>query len=141
MNDHDTVPTTNADIVSANLVLNAIVGDINDPGKSLAELLETMATMSRNIGGDHRAASSDWNDAIPTIVNKTDKEIQELVSRQELAIGETWAQRWMLMHLAKHLQDELERQCIESPAATAIESIVYTDDGRVETWSLRKTDK
>lgn len=56
----------------------------------------------------------------------------------QLVFGETWAQRWLLMHLAKHLHDELEMRRLDSPAATAIEKIVFDEvDGSVTTWAVR----
>ena len=96
-----------------------------------------MATISRNIGGDHRAATSDWQDATADLAANSEADIKDLVNRQELAIGDTWAQRWMLTHMAKHLFQELERQCLDSPAATAIANVTYSDDGTVESWAQR----
>ena len=136
MENSQTTPNSNADNVALNLVMNAIVGEINTPGQSLAELFDRMSAISRNIGGDYRAASTDWKDFVSDIGESNKTEIKDVVNRQERTIAETWAQQWMLMQLAKRLYQELEMRCIESPAATAIEKIVYDDEGRVLQWML-----
>lgn len=83
------------------------------------------------------AAGRDWKDAVSDVGSADEAEIKNLVNRQELAIGDTWAQQWMLMQLAKHLYHELEMRCLESPAATAIEKVVYDDNGNVVRWTMR----
>ena len=130
-------PESNADIIALNLVHHAIVDDINDPGNAVATLLERMSAMSRNIGGDERAANADWRGAVSDLENASNSEIEPLVNRQVLAIGDTWSQRWMIMHMAKYLYHELERVCMDHPAASAIESISYTDDGGLDAWKQR----
>ena len=114
MDTSSQIPESNADIVALNLVYHAIIDDINDPGKAIAVLLESMARISRNIGGDERAANADWRAVVSDSSSVELSEVRPLVNRQELAIGDTWAQRWMLMHMAKHLFEELERVCMES---------------------------
>lgn len=139
-------PESNADIVAYKLVYRAVVDDINDPGNAIALLFESMAAISRDIGGDQRAAIADWNSVVPDLHGVEFSEMQPvelpqvppLVNRQALAMAEAWAKRWMLMHMAKHLCEELERVCMESPAASAIESIEYDESGRkVESWKGR----
>lgn len=137
MEHAELTPDSNADNVALNLVMNAIVGEINTPGESLAGLLDRMAAISRNVGGDFRGAGSDWKEAVSGIGTINETEIKNLVNRQELAMGDTWAQQWMLMQLAKRLYEELEMRCLESPAAVAIESIEYDNDGSVLRWTMR----
>ena len=137
MEDAQVTPDSNADNVALNLVINAIVDEINTPGESLARLFDRMSAISRNVGGDFRVAGSDWNDAVSYIGAVDETEIKNLVNRQELAMGDTWAQHWMLMQLAKHLYEELEMRCLNSPAATAIERIEYDHDGSVLRWTTR----
>lgn len=137
MEDSQVTPDSNAENVALNLVINAIVGEINTPGESLARLFDRMSAISRNVGGDVRAVGIDWKEAVSDIGSINETEIKNLVNRQEFAIGDTWAQTWMLMQLARHLYEELKMRCLESPAATAIERIEYGDDGSVLRWTMR----
>lgn len=137
MDKSSKMPDSNADIVALNLVYHAIVDDLNDPGNAVAALLESMAKISRNIGGDQHATDTDWQSGTCDLTSVELSELGLLVNRQELTMGGIWAQRWMLMHMAKHLCEELERVCMESPTASAIESITYNDSGAVEAWKER----
>lgn len=131
------IPDSNADIVAFNLVCDAVVDNIIDPGTAVAGLLEIMAAMSRNVGGDINAAKSDWHDSMSELAQARNPDFGPIVNRQELTIAEIWAQRWMLANIAKHLYLELERTCMESPAAAAIQSVTYSNSGAVETWKKR----
>lgn len=131
------IPDSNADIVAFNLVCGAIVDNVTNPGTAIARLLEIMAAMSRNVGGDVHAANTDWHGSLSELADGRNPDFAPIVNRQELTIGEIWAQQWMLAHIAKHLYLELERTCMESPAAPAIQSVMYSNAGTVETWKKR----
>lgn len=82
----DRLPESNADAVALNLVHNAIVDDINTPGEPIAELLESMVAIARNIGGDRRSATADWQDALSRL---DPTEASDLGDRQLTHCGET----------------------------------------------------
>jgi len=131
------LPESNASIVAHDLVFNAMVDDVTNPGEALALLFEKMAVMARNIGGEYRAARADGEQ----LLSAADAEIEATIRRQEFAFGESWAQRWMLCLMTKCLYGDLERDCLNSPAASAIASVKYADDGTVETWRIRRRDQ
>ena len=131
-------PESNASNVAFNLVSHAMVDEHISPGEALAQLFEKMANITRNVAGDQRVASSDWNEGFVGLKAKSDEELSELFGRQELAIGETWAQQWLLTHIAKVFYEEMERLCLASPVATAMKSVVYDASGKVESWSLHE---
>jgi hypothetical protein len=128
-------PESNADQVALNLVINAMVDEVTKPGESLAQLFDRMAAMARDIGGDSRAATSDWQGALD---NWDDSEAKPLMARQDQAIGDTFAKRWMLCEMVKRLHENLEEDCLEHVAASKIERITYADDGTLESWSFRR---
>lgn len=130
-----TLPESNADQVALNLVVNAIVDEVTTPGASLAKLFDWMAAMARDIGGDFRAATADWQGALD---NWDESEATPLANRQGQAMGDTWAKRWLLCEMVKRLHEDLERTCLEHPAASKIERVTYGDDGTLESWSLRR---
>ena len=129
------VPESNVDIVALNLVMNAVVDDVMKPGDALAELFDRMATMARNIGGDHRIAMADWQELLD---NFSDSEVESVMRRQEFAFCEAWAQRWLLCQMVKFIHSNLENDCLKSSAASAIESVIYNNDGTVESWKIRQ---
>ena len=77
-----TAPESNVDIVAPNLVMNAVIDDVLKPGDALAELFDQMATMARNIGGDHRVAMADWQELLD---NFSDSEVKSVLRRQEFS--------------------------------------------------------
>jgi len=131
----DPLPKSNADQVALNLVVNAMVDEVSRPGEALAELFDRMATMARDIGGDARAATADWQGALD---NWDDSEAKPLMARQDQAIGDTWAKRWMLCEMVKRLHENLEHDCLEHVAASKIERVTYSDDGRLESWTFKQ---
>jgi len=126
------IPDSNVDIVAFNLVNGAIIDDVNNPGTAIASLLEAMAGMCRNMGAEIQSANKDWQDSMLDVA-----EARNAVDRQGLTLGNTWALSWLVTHMAKRLYHELERTCMESPVASAIESITYSNSGDVETWKTR----
>ncbi len=129
------LPESNAEIVAFNIVDHAVVDDLNTPGEAIALLLEKMAAISRDIGGDFRAGNADWRQMVD---KGDDAEIKPTVDRIALAIGDTWAKRWILCMMTKHLSEALENSCLDSPASTVIESISYGQDGSIQSWTQRK---
>ena len=129
------LPESNADLVALNIVDNAIVDDFNSPGEALARLFEQMAAMSRDISGDYRVATADWEKLIESM---DQSEIGPTIGRQEQAFGDTWAKRWMLCVMAKTLHKQLEYRCLDHPAASKIQRVIYAEDGSLESWSLRR---
>ncbi|MEX2140887.1 MAG: hypothetical protein WD894_16605 [Pirellulales bacterium] len=134
----DQLPRSNADTVAFQLVSDAVIDDVLSPGAGLARLLDKMAVLSREVAGEHGAAKVDWQELVTRLNKADDSEIKSTVGRQELTFGNMWSTNWMLSKLAKHLYEEIERLCLDSPASSAIESIEYADDGTVRSWSLRR---
>ena len=132
------LPQSNADIVALNLVYDAFIDEINTPGQSLAQLLEQMASLSRDIGGDFHAGGADWEQMLEQPQDAIESEFEPTVGRQALTIGDIWAKRWMLCMMAKHIHAKLEEECLDHPAASKIEVIAYGEDGSVDSWSTRK---
>lgn len=130
----DTLPESNGDNVALNLVVHAIVDEINTPGEALAGLLDRMAAMSRDIGGDFRVATADWHEMLKI---GDEIEIKPVVDRQAQAMGDSWAKRWLLCLMFKRLYEDLEHCCLNHPAATKLERVTYAEDGTLESWSLR----
>jgi hypothetical protein len=124
---------SNCDNVALNLVYAAIVDAVDKPGHAIAELLERMAKMAREIGEANRAAATDFLGS-----GIEPSELETMMQRQVLTAGETWALNWMLAHMSKHLCEELEMRCENDPYAAHIESIEYETDGSVKRWSERK---
>jgi len=131
-------PSSNVDHVAMNVVENAFVDSVYNPGEAIALLLEKMAAMARDIGGAHRACVTDWNSVLPSLRVADEAELEPMVKRQVLTEGDTWAQEWMLCQMAKHLYERFEYRCLcETPFAEHIESVEYEDDGRVRQWKQR----
>jgi hypothetical protein len=131
----DRLPESNADQVALNLVVTAIVDEVTTPGESVAKLFDRMAAMSRDIGGDFRAATADWQGVLD---NWDESEAKPLVNRQAQAMGDTWAKCWLLCQMVKRLHEDLERSCHEHPAASKIERVTYGHNGTLESWALRR---
>jgi len=131
----DQLPESNVDNVALNLTYNAIVAEVASPGESLAQLFERMAAMSRDIAGEYRVANADWQ----ALLDSWDSsEVEPVVNRQAQALGDTWAKRWMLCKMVERLYGDLERSCLEHPAASKIARVTYAKDGTLESWSLRR---
>ncbi len=129
------VPASNADHVARRLVQAGMVAEIKFPGEGLAVLLEMMANLSRNIAAELRAAEVDWEAALAECDSVNEQFLHEIAARQELVLGDAWAQRWMVMHLAKHLALSLEKRCMKSEVAASFQSLVYEADGSIAKWS------
>lgn len=129
------MPESNADNVALNLVYDAIVDDTQKPGDAIAELLEKMAGMAREIGRVNRFTNAEWRNMVAEF--GTESDIKSVVDGHLEAAGDMWAQEWMLCNMAKHLHDQLERNCLDFPFAEKIESIKYERSGKVESWTQR----
>lgn len=129
------LPTSNADQVARRLVQASLVAEIKYPGEGLAVLLDNMAALARNLGAEIRAAEVDWDSALAEFDSVDEAFLHETAGRQELVLGDAWAHQWMVMHLAKHLGQELERRCRASAIAGKFRSLCYEPDGTVSEWS------
>src|SRR5262245_50944817 len=119
------LPESNADLVALNLANHAIVDDVLKPGDAIAELLDRMATIARDIAGDHRYTSADWFGVVDNLNEVPRTEIHEMMDRHGMAMTEVWAKQWMLSRIAKHLHEELDRVCHECPPPAFIASVEY----------------
>lgn len=133
------LPESNADNVAVNLVFDAIIKDVHKPGDAIADLLEKMAAMAREIGAESRVTNADRHSVVDEMKKDgiEQSEMLEMTRRHLTAGGDIWAREWMLCNMAKHLHHRLEVSCTEFPLAAAIETVEYESDGSVKCWHQR----
>jgi hypothetical protein len=131
------LPESNADIVAVNLVFNAIVNDVHNPGHAIAALLEKMAGFAREIGNVNTFANADWKKMVAEM-DLSQPEAKAVMAGHLEAAGDIWAHQWLLCNMAKHLHHQLKKRCDEWPFAAGMKSVEYADDGSVISWTSRE---
>ena len=129
------IPESNVNVVAFNVAYHAVVDELIRPGAALVDLFSRMSQLAQELAGISHAAQSDWDGLSSN--GPIDAEMVGTVERQSLSIEEAWAIQWALAHIAKHVHRELERVCLEHPAAQCIQSIEYDDQAHAVRWQRR----